>query len=80
MVVMPSPLLYYFVCTSFLQTNNSHIKGFEIYCRPMFNPETTRVYSLQTFNCHFQFSDTNAKHLREKKLICSEQTGRDISQ
>lgn len=45
----------------------------------MLNPETTRVYSLQTFNCHFQFSETDAKHLREKQ-ICSEQTGRDNSQ
>lgn len=32
----------------------------------MFNTETTRDYSLQTFNCHFQFSEADAKHLREK--------------
>jgi len=36
----------------------SHVKGLAIQC--MFNPENTHVYSFQTFNCHFQFLETDA--------------------
>lgn len=58
-----SPTVLYSVIMHFILINQQ-----ESY-QNMFNPETTRVYSLQTFNCHFQFSETDAKHLREKTNV-----------